>query len=430
CGNSSGMYYRNQSMTDWVNYSGVLPTIAAITDFMCFNDGGTDARLYASYFGRGVWETKLESFHTCTTPVMNTPVWNSGWVQLSWNNTGAASYTIQYRPVGELGWQNISCTGTSYSLSGLQGCSRYEFRVQANCGSDLSLWSGKTEVETSSDPLSSDFDAHQDIGPVGSPGSVCYDALHQRYTILASGEDIWDKNDEFHFLYKQMSGDISISARVKHVGNIYGWAKAGVMIRESLNTDSKQSMCVLTPGNGFAHQWRENTNDWSSNTDTAGAEPGWVKMERIGNSFTAYFSSDGLNWNLLNTVTISMANTVYVGLANCSHIDSTLNDAVFDHIVINDIALNAPAEPLPVAAPFQVYPNPVASELRISFTDESLIRATMYLTIRDMQGKELARQEKKAGASVSVIPVSSLATGIYTLELNGAQHYVTRIEKR
>lgn len=111
------------------------------------------------------------------------------------------------------------------------------------------------------------------------------------------------------------------------------------MIRESLNTDAKHAICALTPGNGFAMQWRTNTNDWSDNVDTAGTEPGWVKLERIGNALTSYFSTDGNNWMLLNTANITMTDSVYVGLANCSHIDSTINDAVFDHIIINGTAL-------------------------------------------------------------------------------------------
>jgi regulation of enolase protein 1 (concanavalin A-like superfamily)/photosystem II stability/assembly factor-like uncharacterized protein len=427
CCNAQGVYYRNQTMSDWVNYSGALPTIAGITDFMYFNDGGVDARLYVSYFGRGVWETGLENFHTCQTPTINTSNVNGTQVQLSWNSVGAPQYEIEYRAIGDLSWINASSSSNSIQLSSLSGCTAYECRVRALCGSDASLWSIRTYFSTSSDPMNNDFDGHNDIGTVGAAGSVCYDAQHQRYTISASGADIWDQQDAFHFLYKQMQGDVTISARVKSIGNIYGWAKGGVMIRETLNADSKHTMCALTPGNGFANQWRTNTSDWTSNIDTAGKAPGWVKLERIGNLFTAYFSTDGNNWDVLNSTSIPMNNTVYVGLANCSHVDSTLNDAVFDHIVINDVALGN-ADIAVSNSPIQVYPNPANDILHIQFLERPS-QSTHYL-IHDMTGQVVSREVLKITGNQSEINISSLPLGVYSLEIFGNQHHITQFVKR
>lgn len=425
CGNSLGAYYRNATMSDWVNYSGVLPTIAGITDFMYFNDGGVDARLYASYFGRGVWETKLENAHTCVTPVISNVNVTGNSAVVNWNAIAGAQYHIQYRLVGDATWIPMSSTTNSVTITNITGCSTYEVRVRTLCTGDYSLWSNKYEFVTPTNTLTNDFDGHQDIGTVGAPGSVCYDAQNQRYTIYASGNDIWDKADQFHYLYKQMSGDVTISARVKHIGNIYGWAKGGVMIRESLNTDSKHSMCALTPGNGFANQWRTETNDWSSNVDTAGKAPGWVKLERIGNLFTAYFSTDGNTWQILNSTSIVMNNTVYVGLANCSHIDSTINDAIFDHIVINDIALSTP-EVFHDDVPVQIYPNPASDELTIRLVKSK--EHDMQISIRDMSGK-IVMQINAAHTQQKRIDISNLANGVYFLEVIAGQHYMSKFVK-
>ncbi len=278
-GNPLGVYYLNQNLTNWVNYSGALPTIAPIRDFMWFNDGSVDARMYASYFGRGIWETKIENSSTCTTPSISNSQWVNGSFQVNWNSTGSTSYAIQVREVGTLNWNQSIINSNTYSLGAFSGCTQYEARVRSICGADSSLWSSRIYFQTPSNPLNTQFDGHQDIGPISVAGSVCYDSVHQRYTILAEGEDIWNKNDQFHFLYKKMSGDLTISAKVKHIGNIYGWAKAGVMVRETLADDAKHAICALTPGNGFAMQWREQTNDWTTNKDTAGSAPGWVKLE-------------------------------------------------------------------------------------------------------------------------------------------------------
>ncbi len=274
--------------------------------------------------------------------------------------------------------------------------------------------------------LNSDFDAHQDIGAVGAAGSVCYDISNQRYTVYASGEDIWDKQDEFHYVYKRMEGDVTISARVKHIGNIYGWAKGGVMIRESLNTDSKHAICALTPGNGFAMQWRTNTNDWSDNVDTAGTEPGWVKLERVGNLITSYFSVDGITWNTLNAATITMTDSVYVGLANCSHIDSTINDAVFDNIKINGVALsNAVIEKN--NSIINVYPNPAHDILNIDF-DKQFENESLNFTVYNAVGDKVLLQPHSNHKVHTKLNISTLSTGIYFLEIEGKQRHIVKFK--
>jgi len=426
-GNSLGVYYRNSSMSDWVNYSGVLPSIASINDIMFYNDGGVDARVYVSYYGRGVWETKLENPHTCGAPVIASTNFVGINVVVNWNNTGASSFEIQYREVGTMAWTTSVSSTNSFSISSYIGCTKYEVRVRGLCSGDASLWSNKSFFNTPSNPLNSDFDNHSDVGTVGVAGSVCYDATNQRYTIYASGDDIWGQNDQFHFLYKKMNGDITISARVKHIGNIYGWAKGGVMIRESLNTDSKHSMCALTPGNGFANQWRTNTNDNSTNIDTAGKEPGWVKLERIGATLTAYFSTDGVLWNVLNSTTINMNDTVFVGLANCSHIDSTINDAVFDHIEINGIALSTP-EIASTNSPFSIFPNPAQHELSILFSTE-LSSSKAGITVMDATGSKVLEATKGINSSTYQLDISSLASGMYFIQVDGGKRYVTKFVK-
>lgn len=419
-GNASGVYFRSGSMPDWVNYSGALPTIASLQNFLYFNDGGADARLYASYYGRGVWETKLENNHSCQTPVITTSAWIGNQYQLTWSGSMASQYKVQYRPIGTLTWVEQVVSGTTYSLTNFAGCETYEARVQALCASDTSIWSARVQFQTPSNNLNNDFDNHQDIGGVGVAGSVCYDALNARYTVYGAGEDIWDKNDEFHFLYKKLSGNITISARVKHIGNIYGWAKGGVMIRETLNTDSKHAICAMTPGNGFAMQWRENTNDWSYSEDTAGTAPGWVKLERLGTTMNSYFSLDGVMWNLLHSATIAMSDTVYIGLANCSHIDATLNDAVFDNIVINGKALHI-KEVERKFQPFVIFPNPANNELNLRFEDIQT-KNSVQIKIYDLNARLLeSKQSILLNGRDVQIQLNTLKAGTYLLEVKSDQ---------
>jgi regulation of enolase protein 1 (concanavalin A-like superfamily) len=139
----------------------------------------------------------------------------------------------------------------------------------------------------------------------------------------AIGADIWGTADQFRYVYKQLSGNGSIVARVDSVAQSDGWAKAGVMIRETLAAGSAHAMVVVTPSNGVSFQRRVGTDVASANTDAAGlAAPYWVKLTRTGNTFTAQRSEDGSTWVDITPaapVEIPMAADVYIGLAVTSH---------------------------------------------------------------------------------------------------------------
>ncbi|MGD2094745.1 MAG: discoidin domain-containing protein [Phycisphaerales bacterium] len=160
------------------------------------------------------------------------------------------------------------------------------------------------------------------------------------YTVDASGTDIWATADEFRYVYKQLSGDGEIIAKVESVEDTDPWAKAGVMIRESLNAGSRHAFCCITPGNGKSFQNRTTTNLDSYSSNTAGFEaPYWVRLVRQGDQFSAYHSADGVNWELqaesgetTNPINITMPTNVYIGMAVTSHNANEICTAVFSSV--------------------------------------------------------------------------------------------------
>ncbi|MFC1635915.1 sugar-binding protein, partial [Planctomycetota bacterium] len=183
------------------------------------------------------------------------------------------------------------------------------------------------------------------------------------YTVTGSGVDIWDAADEFHFAYKTLNGVGSIVAKVMSVDNTNNWAKAGVMIRESLEPGSVHATMVVTPAQGVSFQRRTITDNASSDTTTGGIEaPYWVKIERdLSGNFTASSSADGTTWTVEGSPeNIQMASNVYIGLAVTSHDVAQTCQAVFTNVTTTgnvgtqwanqDIGLlNNDAEPLYVA---------------------------------------------------------------------------------
>jgi hypothetical protein len=159
------------------------------------------------------------------------------------------------------------------------------------------------------------------------------------YTITASGTDITGEADEFHFAYKMMSGSGSITAKVLSVSDTDPWAKAGVMIRETLEPGSKHALACVTPGSGVASEGRVTTDGGSYSANQAAiTAPHWVKLERnMSGNFTVSHSTDGTNWEAVTGSTaqgIQMAANVYVGLAVTSHNTAETCEAQFSNVTI------------------------------------------------------------------------------------------------
>jgi regulation of enolase protein 1 (concanavalin A-like superfamily) len=155
------------------------------------------------------------------------------------------------------------------------------------------------------------------------------------WTLTARGTDIWNEADEFFFAYKQLSGEGSITARVDSITNTDPWAKAGVMIRESLEPGSVHAMIVVTPGSGVSFQRRTVTGSASDSTTEAEiTAPQWVRLTRSGNTFTADYSATGTanSWTTLGSVEMPMAADVYVGLCLTSHNVNATCTAEFSNV--------------------------------------------------------------------------------------------------
>src|SRR5207247_2121251 len=124
----------------------------------------------------------------------------------------------------------------------------------------------------------------------------------------------WGTTDSFHFAFTSLSGDGAIAARVASTQNVASWVKAGAMIRETLDADSAHALMLVSAAKGQAFQRRLGTG--AASVSTAGplsGAPAWVKVERIGSTFNAYSSADGVSWVLVGSDTIPMDSTVYVG---------------------------------------------------------------------------------------------------------------------
>jgi len=178
--------------------------------------------------------------------------------------------------------------------------------------------------------------------PVGNIGAQ-FNHDGTVFNVIGRGNDFWGTADQGYYVWAPLDGDGTITARVRSIQNTNAWAKAGVMIRESLAADSKQVFMLVSPGKGVTMQYRYETggltisaakSNWESGP-IPGAAPGWVRLTRRNYVFFGEWSTDGVNWTPVgDTGQIFMPSKIYIGLAVTSH-NATVNaTGVFDDVIV------------------------------------------------------------------------------------------------
>jgi len=197
-----------------------------------------------------------------------------------------------------------------------------------------------------------------DLGSVNHTGRA--DISEGVVTINASGWAFWENRDEGHMVYQQISGDVEIIAKVEMEDPADYWTTGGVMIREDLSTDSPMAFVALTQHDASGTNMVNSLGRSSKGGNVGGFGskleyeiiPSYVKLSRIGNTFSSYWSRNGANWELLGSTVIAMSADCYVGLSLSANNADRVVGAVF-----SDVSLVVPP------------PIVVGQWLQINFTD-------------------------------------------------------------
>jgi len=183
------------------------------------------------------------------------------------------------------------------------------------------------------------FENHDDVGAVLHPGTVVYDAAKQTYTISGSGTNMWFGSDEFQFVWKKMSGDVSLSADISFLGRgVQEHRKAVLIIRPSLEGDSPYADVALH-GNGMtALQFREEKGAITHEIQANISAPKRIRIEKHGAYFTMWLAGEDGEFHLAGgSPRISLKEPFYVGIGVCSHDKGVMETAVFSHVVIKTL---------------------------------------------------------------------------------------------
>jgi regulation of enolase protein 1 (concanavalin A-like superfamily) len=267
-----------------------------------------------------------------TTPANLTAAGADPNIVLTWTSSDVtATYAVKRaaNSTGPYTTMATDLTATTWIDSAVAPGTAYYYTVTSKIGTHTSP---DSEPVCALLPVGSTTWLSQDVGTVGTAGSFVQ--ADDTLLVRGSGGDIWNQADAFRYVYKTLNGDGSITAKVESMQNTAPWAKAGLMIRETLDANSKQIIAFMSPQHGVALQGRSSTGGTTAGFAEASGltAPRWLRLERSGNVFTAYHSSDGSSWTTLGSSTINMGTSVKVGLAVCSVNDGTLCNAVFSKL--------------------------------------------------------------------------------------------------
>ena len=200
------------------------------------------------------------------------------------------------------------------------------------------------------------FEGQSDIGSALVPGSASYDAGTKQYTINSAGYNVWYTRDEFRYLWKKMSGDVSLAADITYPDpNGYGDRKAVLVVRQDLDDGSKEAIAALH-GLGMIHLAHRPEKDVrvkdmeyriGGRGRPSGASPDSlvnvmakrIGIEKRGDSFALFVSLEGEPMHQFGPpINLHLDGPFYVGIGFCSHLPDQSDTAVLSDVVLENSA--------------------------------------------------------------------------------------------
>lgn len=267
-----------------------------------------------------------------------------------------------------------------------------------------------------------------DLGITKEAGQLCYN--NDVFEIRASGQGIDGKSDSFFFTYQELSGDGEIVAKVMNLENTAPNAKAGVMIRESLEAGAMMATTTIVSNPTFTgsvsafETRRTSGSSIKSSEFTPTGIPKYLKLVRTGKEISSYVSENKEEWELLGKMVLNFSETVYIGLAATSNLEGVATSANFSEVLITEGGATAStkkgqqsekitSEEEEEVSQFRVYPNPAKHILNMEVPDAKIVSVAVY----NLLGKSLKTYEINSANNTAEINVADLLKGLYILKI-------------
>lgn len=191
------------------------------------------------------------------------------------------------------------------------------------------------------------FDSQSDVGSVRPPGVATFDPATGVYTLQSAGANLWAQVDAFHFVWKKVSGDLSLTADVKlaDAGPATNpHRKALLMFRQTLDPDSMYADAAIHGSGLTALQYRRDKGDTTQDIEFDIGAPQRLRLEKRGDTITLFLSVHGEPLHQAGaSIKLHFDGTFYAGLGLCSHNTDAVEQAAFAHVELQP--LTPPATP-------------------------------------------------------------------------------------
>ena len=178
-------------------------------------------------------------------------------------------------------------------------------------------------------------------GDVGGPAiKGTAEFSNGQYRITGSGVNIWGKHDQFHYVWREMTGNFTVTATMRFLGQGAEHRKAGIMVRQSPDADATYADVVIHGSGMPGLQWRSKPGEDTNSFDLPFDGPGTfqIKLVRTGVKIYMYIAKDGAELKKIANTEVSFRDPVLVGLAVCSH-----QEGASDTVLFSDVSVEAQA---------------------------------------------------------------------------------------
>ena len=188
------------------------------------------------------------------------------------------------------------------------------------------------------------FTQSGDVGGPAKKGSTEFSGANGQYRVTGAGANIWGKQDQFQYVWKEVTGNFTVTATMRFLGQGNEHRKAGIMVRQTLDTDATYAD-VIVHGNGMpALQWRSRAGEDTNPFDLPFDSPGTFKLKlvRTGIRVFMFMAKDGAELKEIAHTEVAFTGPVLVGLAVCSH-----KADASDTVIFSDVSLEVVPPPVP-----------------------------------------------------------------------------------
>ena len=193
------------------------------------------------------------------------------------------------------------------------------------------------------------FESQSDVGSVVPPGTATFDAATGVYTLRSAGANLWVNVDAFHFVWKKVSGDVSLTADVKltEAGPTASpHRKALLMFRQTLDPDSLYADAAIHGNGETALQYRRNKGDTTQDIAFNIGAPERLRLEKRGDTITLFLSAHGEPLHQVGaSIKLHFDGDFYAGLGVCAHNPDAIEQATFAHVDLQPLMASATPAP-------------------------------------------------------------------------------------